>query len=122
MTRCLVVDDVEVTRFTTKELLGDMGIDSDVVANTEAALQSLQSGEFDLVLLDWHIGKESGLDFIATIRSEFGSTIPVIVFSGVEDESRSSEAIKAGANFFLQKPTTKEKLKQGLQSLGIKTS
>ncbi len=118
MAKCLVVDDVEVTRFTTKEILAELQVDSVMANDPGEALKVLKGGGIDVILLDWHLGKESGLDLLQTIRSEYGS-LPVIVFSGVEGEEKSKEAIDAGANSFLVKPTTKEKVEGALSKVGI---
>lgn len=118
MTKCLIVDDVEVTRFTTKEILEKLGFDSIAANDSGTALDALKSGDIDFVVLDWHLGKESGLDLLQSIRESYGR-LPVIVFSGVESENKSSEAVAAGANAFLAKPTTREKLERCLKSIGI---
>lgn len=122
MAKCLVVDDVEVTRFTSKELLNKLGLESVAAGETAEAVSILQQGSVDVILLDWHIGKESGIDLLKQIRGEMGLTIPVIVFSGVEDQSKAGEALEAGANDFLSKPTTHEKLKDSMQKVGIEIS
>lgn len=119
MTKCLVVDDVEVTRFTSEEYLKNLGVESVCVSDGDKALSALRSSNFDVIMLDWHLGKDSGLDTLKTIRKEFGRNLPVIVFSGVENQSKSSAAIEAGANVFLEKPTTQEKLREALKGLGI---
>ena len=122
MATCLVIDDVEVTRYTTKELLADIGVEALTVGNFQEATDALRIEAYDVILLDWHVGKASGLDFLKELRTDMGVKTPVIVFSGVEDESKASEAVSAGASSFLSKPTTKEKLAQAFQHLGVQVS
>lgn len=119
MVKCLVVDDVEVTRYTTKIILDDMHFAATVCESYPEAMDKLNNDKFDLALIDWHIGKDSGLDIVAHIRKKIGN-MPVVVFSGVEDESKANEAIQAGANAFLVKPTTEKKIRDCFENLGFK--
>ncbi len=121
MTTCLIVDDVEVTRFTTKEILEDLGVNSVVANDGNSAMQALQTSSVDVVLLDWHIGKESGLELLKTIRGRYGQ-IPVVMFSGVEGEAKANEAVGAGASAFLTKPTTKDKLSNCFKTIGLQVA
>jgi DNA-binding NtrC family response regulator len=119
MKKCLIVDDVEVTRFSTSYFLSEIGIESIAVGNITDAMKHLNGSKFDALFLDWHIGKDSGIELLKKIRIEFGNSMPVIVFSGVEKQSAAPEAIQAGANVFIEKPTTKEKLNGALKSIGL---
>lgn len=119
MTTCLVIDDVEVTRFTATEFLTEMGLDIVVADNGEEALKALRQKSVDVVLLDWHLGKKSGIDLLKEIRSEFGSKLPVVVFSGVTARASANEALDAGANSFLEKPTTREGLERCFRELRL---
>lgn len=119
MPKCLVVDDVEVTRFTAQEFLSELGVEVVAAKDGAQALDVLRKAPVDVVLLDWHLRKTSGLDVLKDIRKEFPRSLPIIVFSGVEGQAKANEAINAGANSFLEKPTTKEKLAGCLKGLGI---
>jgi CheY-like chemotaxis protein len=120
MKKCLIVDDVEVTRFTAAQYLKDLEVETAVVENGQDALVHLARQEMDMVLLDWHLGKESGIDLLTQIRERFGAKPRVIIFSGVESSREATQQAKAaGADEFLEKPTTKEKLAACLQRLGL---
>lgn len=122
MPKCLVIDDVEVTRFTTNQYLSEMGFDVAAANDVDDAVTSLKSSHYDVILLDWHIGKESGIDLLKQMRGNMNIKTPVIVFSGVENQGNAGVAINAGANAFLEKPTTKDKLEACLKNIGIKVS
>ena len=119
MTTCLVIDDVEVTRYVATEFLSDMGVNVLIANNGEEALKTLRQKPVDVVLLDWHLGHSSGIDLLHEIRAEFGDRLAVVVFSGIESHSRAHEALDAGANSFLVKPTTREKLERCLKELHL---
>ena len=58
--------------------------------------------EIDCVLLDYRLGKESGLDVLRHIR-EAGNDVPVITLTGAGDESIAVESMKSGAEDYLVK-------------------
>ncbi len=119
MTTCLVIDDVEVTRFTATEFLTEMGLDVVVAGDGEEALKTLRQKRVAVVLLDWHLGKKSGIDLLQTIRAEFGPALPVVIFSGVTGRASAGEALDAGASSFLEKPTTREGLERCFRELRV---
>ncbi len=119
MTKCLVVDDVIVSRFAARTFLEDLKITVVEAGDESGAIKQLSDGGVDVVLLDWHLKKESGLDILKIIREKYGNSIKVILFSGVEDGSKLSEAKEHGADAYMAKPTTKEKIVDEFKSLGL---
>ncbi len=117
MKKCLIVDDVEVSRFAGRLFLEELGFEV-IEAEDAKSAQALLSNSLDVVLLDWHLRKESGLDFLRDLRKTYVS-LPVIMFSGVEGSENASEAHSAGANGFITKPTTKEKIESEFKKAGI---
>ena len=116
MKTCLIVDDVEVTRFTGKIFVEELGLKSVEASNVEEALANISSA--DVILMDWHIKQESGLDLLKKLRAD-GNNVPVIMFSAVEGNDKLGEAKQAGASGFIQKPTTKEKIEEQFKNIGI---
>lgn len=119
MVKCLVVDDVEVTRFISESILEQLKIDSVIVSNIEDSKNAVDSNRFDVVLLDWHLGKQTSKNLLGELREKYGKSFPIIVFSGVAGHDKSAEIINAGASAFLLKPTTKEKLETCLKNVGV---
>lgn len=118
MKTCLIVDDVEVTRFTGNLCVEELGVVSVEARDREEALKKFQSHNVDVVLMDWHLKKESGIGLMKEIQA-LKSGVPVIMFSAVEGADKASEAIKAGASGFITKPTTKEKIEKEFRAVGI---
>ena len=114
MAKCLIVDDVDVTKFSTGLILKDMGVESDVAGNVQEAISALGSNTYDVVILDWCIGKDSGIDLLKRMRLDLGVRSPVIVLSGVMKQSSSTEVTDAGGDAFIEKPATKENNRGGL--------
>ena len=119
MAKCLIVDDVMVTRFAARSFLEELGLEVVEAEDTKKALEAIKEGGLDVVLLDWHLKKESGIELLEGIRKKYGNRLKVIVFSGVESADKAEKAKDAGANGFISKPTTKEKLEVELKSIGM---
>jgi DNA-binding NarL/FixJ family response regulator len=62
----------------------------------------------DLVIIDLHFPDKHGLDVIREIRST-ANTTPILVMTGYEKQ-RAKAALEAGANGFLSKEESKERL------------
>ncbi len=119
MPTCLVIDDVMVTCFAARTFLEDLGFDVIEASDGDAALVELERNNVDVLLLDWHLKKKSGLELLGVIRNKYGNRIKVVVFSGVEGADKVSEAISAGADGFISKPTTKEKIETEFIKIGM---
>lgn len=119
MANCLVVDDVTVSRFAVRSFLEELGVSITESEDEKQALQALEEGGIDVVLLDWHLKKKSGLELLEVIREKYGKDLKVVVFTGVEGEDKVEEAMAAGANGFITKPTTKDKICEQFKALGV---
>jgi CheY-like chemotaxis protein len=71
--RVLVAEDNKVTQDLLKLLLNQRGHDVDTVANGRDALQALQSHDYDVVLMDFHLPEMDGLEVATTFRTGNGS-------------------------------------------------
>jgi two-component system chemotaxis response regulator CheY len=117
---CLVVDDVEVSRYSSQLVLEELGFKIVEAADGDECLAAIQKNRPDAILMDWHLRRQSGLELIARLREIPGAyRIPVIVFSGIETENAEASAKAAGANGFISKPTSKEKLEAEFKRLGL---
>ncbi|HEY9784489.1 MAG TPA: response regulator [Candidatus Obscuribacterales bacterium] len=67
-----------------------------------SSIKRLSAGDIDLVLLDLSLPDGQGLDTFLRIHLE-APDVPVIVLSGLDDESVALEAVKAGAQDYLVK-------------------
>jgi hemerythrin-like metal-binding protein len=105
--RMLVVDDNLNFCQILRTVLEGVGVrDIATVPDLTTARAALQSGVFDVVVADWHVGNESGLDLVAWIRRgppEL-ATMPVLMLSGHERIANRDVALSAGADEFMEKP------------------
>ncbi|EGJ51762.1 response regulator [Desulfocurvibacter africanus] len=103
--RVLLVEDDEDDYILTKDLLSDMeGHRHEVVwARTcEEALPALASGGIDVCLLDYYLGKRTGLDLLKEV-GQWRDCPPVILLTGLGDRDLDCAALEAGAADYLVK-------------------
>ena len=100
----LVVDDDEIQRRVTAQLLSKLGYKVTCVESGERALEVLRGNVQDLVILD--MAMSGGIDGAETYRRilEFSPHQKAIILSGFSDSSRVLAAQKLGAGAFVRKP------------------
>ncbi len=60
-----------------------------------------------LILLDWHLGRQRGDEFLKRLRADSRmAAIPVVVFTTSDDASDLALAYASGANGYIVKPGT----------------
>lgn len=97
LVRVLVVDDNRSVLDTFGRLLQQAGFLVTTAPCAQSGLDAARGG-FDVMLLDWHLGQESGLDVLRTVRQE-GISGRVVVITGFDIADVESEAHRLGALF-----------------------
>ncbi|MBL8115666.1 MAG: sigma-54-dependent Fis family transcriptional regulator [Acidobacteria bacterium] len=103
--RILLADDEADIREGLRVLLSDEGYEVVAVASGVNAVAEAQ--DFDAVLLDIKMPGQDGLETLAKIRAR-GIQTPVVMISGHGDVRTAMEAMRAGAQDFLEKPVSSE--------------
>ncbi|WP_263786177.1 hybrid sensor histidine kinase/response regulator [Salinibacter grassmerensis] len=112
-TQVLVVDDEEFVLESAQQTLEVAGYEVQTALDAAAALRVMQKEAIDLVITDLRMPEMSGLDLIRRLQEQHPD-LPIVAASGVAD-GRTEEALEAGAQTFLAKPFTAEKLEAALQ-------
>ncbi|WP_147446584.1 response regulator [Corallococcus sp. CA047B] len=115
--RLLLVDDDEVDRLMVRRLLRQGAIVAEVVEATRGAeaLEHLGKQSFDIILLDFLLPGEDGLQVLRELGRR-GPRSPIIVLTGQGNEQTAVELMKAGASDYLSKSKlTAEHLGQSLR-------
>jgi CheY-like chemotaxis protein len=103
--RVLHLDDVEEEFILIRELLSstpDIDFEFHWVSDVASALTAIQTGKFDVCLVDYYLGRDTGLEFMrAAIES--GAPTPLILMSGQRDLSISRQAMQIGAHQCIDK-------------------
>ncbi|MBK8071798.1 MAG: response regulator [Ramlibacter sp.] len=120
MANILVVDDELGIRDLLSEILNDEGHSVELAENAAQARAARLRARPDLVLLDIWMPDTDGVTLLKEWSSTGQLTMPVIMMSGHATIDTAVEATRIGANAFLEKPITLQKLlkavEQGLSS------
>jgi len=101
----LVVDDNEMNRDMLARRLQSAGYKVDTAEDGEVALVKLESGLYDLLLLDVMMPGVSGIDVLKLLREKAGvADLPVIMATALDESHMIVEALKLGANDYVTKP------------------
>ena len=111
----LVIDDEASIRESLEVLLTLEGYSVRMAADGEEGLRILELENFDLVLLDLALPGQSGLELLPQIKDR-QPELPVIMITAYGTVDNVVDAIRAGAENFVQKPWDNEKLLADIRS------
>jgi DNA-binding response OmpR family regulator len=101
----LVVEDDPVQSDLLREILEFDGYRVERVADGDAALDRIEAGHIDLVLLDVGLPRLDGVAVCQTIRiPERARRPPIILLSALTDEVLIDASGAAGADEYISKP------------------
>ena len=101
--KVLVVDDDKAILTMLHKALKSNGIENDLAISGEAALELLETNQYDLILLDINMRGINGFEVIQRIRAK-GLTTPVMVVSGRKEDQDALYGLEIGADDYIIKP------------------
>ncbi|MCU1253175.1 MAG: two component, sigma54 specific, transcriptional regulator, Fis family [Edaphobacter sp.] len=107
--RLLIIDDEEAIRESLDTLLTLEGFSVSTAVDGPSGMELLSRNEYDLLLLDLALPGQSGIDLLPRIV-EMQPNLPVIMITAYGTVGNVVDAIRAGAENFVQKPWDNEKL------------
>src|SRR5271170_1285911 len=107
--RILIIDDEHAIRESLDTLLTMEGFAVDAAGDGAAGLDLLARNEYDLLLLDLALPGQTGIELLPRIL-EVQPGLPVIMITAFGTVGNVVDAIRAGAENFVQKPWDNEKL------------
>jgi len=118
--KALLVDDSKAARFAMGKLLKDQGLEVEMAASGEEALDKIATEPINIVFMDQSMPGMGGIAATRAITSnEKTAHIPVVLCTGNEGEKLEQMAAEAGAIGVLTKPPREEQLKQVLSSISV---
>lgn len=120
--KVLIVDDVKINQILLQKILNDIGIiDIQYAFNgLEAVEKYTNSDEVSLVFMDHDMPIMHGTDAIRRIREHEKKheclSVPIVYITANTDERIKTMALDAGANMFLTKPSTSNKIIEAIHT------
>ena len=103
--KILLVDDDEEDNIITREILSEIEnwrVDVTWVAKYDTALEVIENSQFDVCLVDYHLGARNGLELISEVIDN-GCKTPMILLTGQGDREVDIQAMEAGAADYMVK-------------------
>ncbi len=118
MAKILVVDDDIHATTLFETILTAKGFDAFIVNDSAIAVETANSTNPDLIILDLMMPEPNGFEVCRMLRADPKySRTPIVIFTAMGDNESKTIALEAGANEFLTKPFRVEDLMQRIQSL-----
>jgi DNA-binding response OmpR family regulator len=116
--RVLVVDDDGVFRKELCDLLEDEHHVATPAGSVRKAVEELEQVEFDVILTDLKMPKQSGMELLREARHRWPRTL-VVMLTGFANVETAMEAMKLGAFDYLRKPFRAEQLRETLRLVAL---
>ena len=107
--KILVVDDDPDLVTAFGRMLSHEGYEVERASSGSLALEALDRGGVDMILLDVHMPEMDGLELLTRVRDR-GLQIPAVVISGAGTIEQAVQATRLGAFDFVQKPVQRDRL------------
>ena len=107
--RLLIVEDYEPLRRSLQQGLTELGVEVTTAADGKAALEALEAGAHDIVILDLMIPFVDGMAVLREMREAEDPTM-VLILSAKDQVSDRVRALELGADDYLAKPFAFEEL------------
>ena len=111
----LVEDEARVAGFIRRGLREERFV-VDVAVDGEQALLAIQTGSFDLIILDLLLPKKNGMEVLRTLRAR-KIDVPVLILTAKDNPQDKVAGLNAGADDYLTKPFGFEELLARVRAL-----
>ena len=113
----LILDDSEVVLDIARKYLQDAGYFVSTALSLAEFDRHTATREPDLILLDVQMPELEGDDLGRTLRSERGVTVPILLFSTLDDDELRERASAAGLDGYVSKNAGLEALVAEVQAM-----
>lgn len=118
MIRVVIADDHEIVRRGMKEILVDWLDEVEVheAATAEALLDTVQTGEWHLVILDIVMPGPGVVEVIRRLK-QLHPRVPVLILTAVMEDQYASQTLGAGADGYITKRYASDELINAVRAL-----
>lgn len=115
----LVAEDDKTNQKVIRAMLTKLGHQVTIVENGTEVEPALKNGEFDVIMMDYHMPEMDGIEATKLLRSksEF-LDIPIVALTAATSTEERDRCLNAGMNDFLTKPYTLDGLSKVLGKIG----
>jgi CheY-like chemotaxis protein len=121
MTRILFIDDDVLTLELMGKVTDLLGHEAILCLTAAQAIEIVSHEKPGLILVDYHLSDSDGLEFIHNLHRQINvAETPVFILSAGISPKMKEEARLAGAQGFLEKPLSLDKLSQVIKQYASK--
>ena len=111
MLNILVVEDDKGIRDMLKDMLEEADFSVELAGDTQKALASIQRQLPDLILLDWMLPSQSGIDWARRLKKdERCASTPIIMLTARTEEEDKIKSLDSGVDDHISKPFSSREL------------
>lgn len=114
--RILLAEDERSLSRAVIALLEKNNYSADAVYDGQEALEYLEAGNYDALILDLMMPKMDGLTVLRTLREQ-GNPIPVLILTAKSEVDDKVLGLDTGANDYLTKPFSTQKLMARIRAM-----
>lgn len=119
MTKVLIVDDAAFMRMQLRDILTKLKFEIiGEATNGKDAVQQYKNLEPDLITMDITMPVMDGIEAVKQIRN-ISDTVKIIICSAMGQQSLVMDAIQAGADDFIVKPFSTDRIKEAIKNINI---
>ena len=119
--RVLVIEDDPVNAIVIEGYLKELGNHVTLLRSYLEAKEALANSDFDVVVTDYRLGKNTGLDVARELRAaecKSGRSIPIVIVTAAIPTNNREQIQELGIDLFLEKPFSRYELANALSSVG----
>ncbi|MDD5580780.1 MAG: ATP-binding protein [Methylobacter sp.] len=117
-TQILIADDNEINLLLLNNMLEPQGCQVDSAVDGKEALQLINQKHYQMALIDINMPVMTGLELVRILRSQHNPIIMTAI-SAYADETKITEALSAGFDYYLTKPIDEDQLTKLVQSIEV---
>jgi len=107
----MLVEDNIINQTVAKEILGQVGIQPDIMNNGEEAVAAVSQKNYDIILMDVQMPVMNGYQATEAIRKHYDSeTLPIIAMTANAMKGDREACLESGMNDYVAKPIKKDDL------------
>ncbi|MCX6350911.1 MAG: response regulator [Bacteroidetes bacterium] len=117
--KVLLVEDNDFNQIVATDTLESLikGIKIEVAENGQVAVNKVQNGNYDLVLMDVNMPVMNGYDATDQIRNVLNSDVPIMAMTANATQSEIQACLTAGMDEFITKPFDPQELLKKMSSV-----